>query len=168
MPSLLSSLLPDTVSVTRVIALAKVAVRQTPRLLPTTLLPDIQSRARLLLAGSRPTRQVGLLSQAEERSALLPIHSLSRPSAPSRPPPLVGLAYRATSKDSCIMYVVARAIVGRRFSRTAKPPRAGPGLEWEVHMGSFEGNERKLRDLDRMGSECNDRSLVQAALTWIN
>ncbi|KAF8120815.1 hypothetical protein EV363DRAFT_1188000, partial [Boletus edulis] len=34
---------------------------------------------------SRPTRQVGLPSQAEERSALLPIHSLSRPSAPSRP-----------------------------------------------------------------------------------
>ncbi|KAF8120670.1 hypothetical protein EV363DRAFT_1188675, partial [Boletus edulis] len=33
---------------------------------------------------SRPTQQVGLPSQAEERSALLPIHTLSRLSAPSR------------------------------------------------------------------------------------
>ncbi|KAF8431207.1 hypothetical protein L210DRAFT_950486, partial [Boletus edulis BED1] len=48
---------------------------------------------------SRPTRQVGLPSRADERSALLPIHSLSHPSAPSRPPPLVGLAYRAMSKE---------------------------------------------------------------------
>ncbi|KAF8426109.1 hypothetical protein L210DRAFT_3566347 [Boletus edulis BED1] len=48
---------------------------------------------------SRPTWQVGLPSQAEERSALLPIHSLSRPSAPSQPPPLIGLAYRAMSKE---------------------------------------------------------------------
>ncbi|KAF8415324.1 hypothetical protein L210DRAFT_3768454 [Boletus edulis BED1] len=41
----------------------------------------------------------------KERTALLPIYSLSRPSAPShpstplQPPPLVGLTYRAMSKD---------------------------------------------------------------------
>ncbi|KAF8140480.1 hypothetical protein EV363DRAFT_1426883 [Boletus edulis] len=47
---------PSSLPVKRVIALAKVAVRQTPSLLPTsgeasTAQPDIQSRARLLLAG---------------------------------------------------------------------------------------------------------------------
>ncbi|KAF8133214.1 hypothetical protein EV363DRAFT_1397457 [Boletus edulis] len=50
--------------------------------------PDRRAHARL-----------GLPSQAEECSALLPIYSLSRPRAPSRPPPLVGLAYRAMSKE---------------------------------------------------------------------
>ncbi|KAF8432755.1 hypothetical protein L210DRAFT_2767728 [Boletus edulis BED1] len=40
---------------------------------------------------SRPTRQVRLPSQAEERSALLPIHSLP-----------LGLAYRAMSKETPI------------------------------------------------------------------
>ncbi|KAF8119921.1 hypothetical protein EV363DRAFT_1439963 [Boletus edulis] len=54
---------------------------------------------------SCPTWQVGLPFLAEECTALLPIYSLSRPSAPShpstplQPPPLVGLAYRAMSKD---------------------------------------------------------------------
>ncbi|KAF8443689.1 hypothetical protein L210DRAFT_181231 [Boletus edulis BED1] len=53
----------------------------------------------VLACFSAPALQVGLPSQAEERSALLPIHSLSRPSVPSRPPPLIGLAYRAMSKE---------------------------------------------------------------------
>ncbi|KAF8130537.1 hypothetical protein EV363DRAFT_1072044, partial [Boletus edulis] len=47
------------------------------------------------LAAHAPPGKSG--SRPRPKSA--PIHSLSRPSAPSRPPPLVGLAYRAMSKD---------------------------------------------------------------------
>ncbi|KAF8130326.1 hypothetical protein EV363DRAFT_1167673 [Boletus edulis] len=46
---------------------------------------------------SHPPSQ--LTPHPAKRSTLLPIHSLSRPSTPSRPPPLVGLAYRAMSKE---------------------------------------------------------------------
>ncbi|KAF8443903.1 hypothetical protein L210DRAFT_952882 [Boletus edulis BED1] len=45
----------------------------------------------------------GKSGSPEERSALLPIHSLSRPSTPSQPPPLVGLGECLRSSDLLIM-----------------------------------------------------------------
>ncbi|KAF8421908.1 hypothetical protein L210DRAFT_984203 [Boletus edulis BED1] len=89
---------------------------------------------------SRPTRQVGLPSRADERSALLPIHSLSHPSAPSRPPPLCLLLSSSSRRPRVQSDVQRRAF---KVQYVVKPQAFHP--ERVVHVtycGKIKGDSR--------------------------
>ncbi|KAF8120545.1 hypothetical protein EV363DRAFT_1172848 [Boletus edulis] len=81
-----------------------------PRLFQRTRPPHPASQLTSLGSGARePDCRADRRSHPPSQLTphpLLPIHSLSRPSAPSRPPPLVGLAYRAMSKDEPKVYLL--------------------------------------------------------------